>query len=347
MNARRSILEIVLVGIIWIVFLIVIPSSFSVEWPVEFWYRQCFFGLLLTVVYLINRDLLMPRILDKGNVAGYVMAVAGLILGILVLVFFFEKLIGLPKLIHELFNDDEPYDPSKHRRRFDFSGFLLILFNFSIGIIVHLFRRSQQEAELRRELEKLQATTELSYLKAQINPHFFFNTLNNIYALTEMNVQASREALLKLSSMMRYVLYEEKNKQTSVAEEIRFIENYIELMKLRLTSRVHLNFDRPENPPELSVAPMILLPFVENAFKHGVSGRVSTEITITIRLAGSMLHFRVENTIVPRTAEDHDASGIGIANTRRRLELLYPGKHHFEFGPKGDTFIADMSIDLS
>lgn len=347
MKTTRNILELIIISIIWVVILFVLPNNFAVEWPAEFWYRQGFFGVLLIATYVLNRDVLMPRLLDRGRVIVYILIMVGMIAAILMAVFYFDQLSGLSRLLHELFRPDEPFDPERHARRFDFPRMLLVIFNFSLSIIIYLFRRSQQEAELRRELEKLQATTELSYLKAQINPHFFFNTLNNIYALTEMNVKAAQEALLKLSAMMRYVLYEGKTREATIEEEVRFIENYIELMKLRLSQRVKLQFDRPEQPPSLPVAPMILLPFVENAFKHGVSGTLPTEIRIAISVSGSTLHFRVENTIVPRNGEDHEASGIGIANTRRRLELIYPGKHRFEFGPEGNTFIVDMSVDLS
>lgn len=348
MDRKRPAMELGLVALLWVLLLTLPPLGYNVDWPTVFWVKQIFFATLLTSVYYLNKQYLLPGLFSQNKYRRYVLVALVIVALTLVLMQVFEWQIGLPRKMHELFRPDEPFNPERrYRWRFDYSGFLLLLIDFSMGVIIYLIQKTQEEASRRRELEKLQISTELSYLKAQINPHFFFNTLNNIYALTSLNVDASREALLKLSSMMRYVIYERKTKTTSLSEEIEFIENYIELMKLRMSKRVTVVFNRPENPPELSIAPMILLPFVENAFKHGVSSKDNTNISIDISLSGSRLEFKVENTKVIRENESHEKStGIGISNTRRRLELLYPDKHHFELDDQGDTFSVLLRIDL-
>lgn len=345
MYKRKIGFELGIVALFWVLLLTLIPVSFAIEWPMEFWYKQLFFAFLLTVAYYINKRFLLPRFFDENKFGLYAFYIIISVVFILAAVIAFESFIGLPEKMHQLFRPDKPFDPSR-RRWFDYGSLVLVLFDFSVGLIVHLLKKSQLETERRRELEKLQVSTELSYLKAQINPHFFFNTLNNIYALTSMDIAASQKALLKLSSLMRYVIYEGDTRQSTLAEEINFLENYIELMKLRLSKRVKVIFNKPEEPGDKVIAPMILLPFVENAFKHGVSSSQPTEIIISIKISNGILQFDVTNSIVPKSANDYEGHGIGISNTRRRLNLIYPDAHHFEVTENEDTFHVSLSINL-
>ncbi|RZK30874.1 MAG: sensor histidine kinase, partial [Hymenobacter sp.] len=182
------------------------------------------------------------------------------------------------------------------------------------------------------ELERRQVATELSLLKAQINPHFFFNTLNNIYALTLLDGERARAALHRLSRMMRYVLYETTAGHTRLSQEISFLRDYIELMHLRLTDQVQVVFEAPTDPaaPDPYIAPMLFQPYVENAFKHGVSALTPSCITISLRQpSAQQVEMCVRNTLLPvrPNADADEPGGIGLANTQRRLDLLYPGRH--------------------
>ncbi|MCA6074676.1 sensor histidine kinase [Fulvivirga sedimenti] len=346
MLQRKKGFEYVSVGILWVLILTLTPNSVDVNWPVEFWYRQLFLALLLTVGYILHSQYLLPKLLDRNKFLIYGLSVIGVITAILLLVHFFEDQIELPRRMHELFRPEKPYNPENRRGPFDFTSFFLILFDLSLGVIIFLVRKQQNEQEIRKELEQLQVRTELSYLKAQINPHFFFNTLNNIYALTSIDVEASRTAILKLSAMMRYVIYDGDSQHATVSDEINFIENYIELMKLRLSKKVTLKFTKPSGTYDQPIAPMLLLPFVENAFKHGISSTVASEVIITIQLTGNVLDLYVENPIFPKSGEQHEEHGIGIANTRRRLELLYPSRYNFEIDDKDNTFKVSLQIEL-
>ncbi len=346
MIQRRTGIEYLSIGLLWVLVLSLTPMSFDVSWPPEFWYRQFFFAFLLTLAYYMHARFFLPYLLDRNKFLFYALSVFGIITAVLLLVHFFEDQVELPRKMHELFRPEKPYNPANRRGPFDFTDFFLILFDLSLGVIVFLVRKRQNEQEIRKELQQLQVRTELSYLKAQINPHFFFNTLNNIYALTSIDVEASRTALLKLSAMMRYVIYEGESRKTTVSDEISFIENYIELMKLRLSKKVTLKFTKPAEASNLPIAPMLLLPFVENAFKHGISSTATSEIIITIQITGTTLDLYVENPIFPKTGEQHEQHGIGIANTRRRLELLYPNQYNFEIDDKDNTFKVSLQIQL-
>src|SRR5580698_6267334 len=141
-------------------------------------------------------------------------------------------------------------------------------------------------------------SSELSFLKAQINPHFFFNTLNNIYALTLVNADTSRKAIHQLSRMMRYVLYDTQNSTTLLSQEVAFIKDYISLMQLRLTDVVKIDFKSPGALKDLAIAPMIFLPFIENAFKHGVSATQPSNINIAVKQNNNTIELEVVNTII-------------------------------------------------
>ncbi|WBO84874.1 sensor histidine kinase [Hymenobacter yonginensis] len=198
-----------------------------------------------------------------------------------------------------------------------------------LGTSVAAVQRGQRETALRQALEQEKLLTELSWLKAQINPHFFFNTLNNIYSLTLLDGSQAREAIHRLSRMMRYVLYENQNATTTLSQEVQFVRDYLDLMQLRLTDNVTVEFTLPQPLHEVAIAPMLLLTFIENAFKHGVSTEAPSRIRIALRQpTAHTLEVLVENSVfVDRPVALDENSGIGLTNTRRRLALLYPDRH--------------------
>jgi LytS/YehU family sensor histidine kinase len=213
--------------------------------------------------------------------------------------------------------------------RFDLVTMLITLLVLGIATAFTVVQHWQREAQLRVQIDQQRTEAELSLLKAQINPHFFFNTLNNIYSLTLIDGERARAALHRLSRMMRYVLYDTAAGHAQLSQEVAFIQDYITLMQLRLTDRVQVVFEHPEPVREVLIAPMILLPFVENAFKHGVAATQASRIIINLRQpAADRLEIEVRNTLVPRASTDLAGSnGIGLVNTRRRLDLLYPGRY--------------------
>jgi sensor histidine kinase YesM len=207
----------------------------------------------------------------------------------------------------------------------------------------------QKDNQERKELEKDKVTSELSFLKAQIHPHFFFNTLNNIYVLTEVDPKLAGEAIHQLSKMMRYLLYDTQQGDNMLSQEIAFVKNYISLMKLRLTDVVKIDIHTPGNLQDMPLAPMIFLPFVENAFKHGISATRQSYINITICQKGKLLELSVNNSIMMDNLESLDTnSGIGLVNTRRRLDLLYPGKYKLDINEAktATEFNVHLVLDL-
>jgi sensor histidine kinase YesM len=194
----------------------------------------------------------------------------------------------------------------------------------------------------RTRKEKLQA--ELSYLKAQINPHFLFNTLNSIYALAIDKSDHTATAVVKLSGMMRYVLSEAHRDLVSLQKELEYISGYIELQRLRLDDSVQLHFAITGEVRDLRIAPLILIPFVENAFKYGVNPEEDSNISIGIDITGDELHLSVLNHKV--TVQPAEESGLGISNTRHRLSLLYPGQHDLHISDTPESFFVSLNMKL-
>lgn len=198
-----------------------------------------------------------------------------------------------------------------------------------LGTSMAALQRGQREVLLRQALEQEKLSTELSWLKAQINPHFFFNTLNNIYSLTLLDGEQAREAIHRLSRMMRYVLYDTQAGSAPLSQEVQFLQDYLDLMQLRLTDNVTVEFEAPQPLQDAPIAPLILLTFVENAFKHGVSTVDPSRIRISLQQpTPQTLKVTVQNSVFEdRPVALDENSGIGLTNTRRRLELLYPNRH--------------------
>ncbi len=219
-----------------------------------------------------------------------------------------------------------------------------------VGTSITAIQKWQKDKQKREELEKDKVTSELSFLKAQINPHFFFNTLNNIYALTQVDANEAGKAIHQLSRMMRYLLYGTQQGHTMLSQEIAFVKDYISLMQLRLTGAVKITIDTPMQLLDMPMAPMMLLPFVENAFKHGVSATRQSHIDILVLQRSSVLDLTVKNSIIKDNNVSLDTnSGIGLVNTRRRLDLLYPGKYTLDINElnTGNEYTVHLILDLS
>jgi len=241
---------------------------------------------------------------------------------------------------------DHGRPPFREMHLFNYMGSALFLIFLSIGMRV-LERHSQTE-KLQKELEREKLDSELAFLKNQISPHFFFNTLNNIYSLISINAEDSQKAVLKLSKLMRYLLYDSEHGDTKLSNEIDFMTNYIDLMKLRMNDKIRLSVAFPEKYVDVNIPPLIFIPFIENAFKHGISYREKSFIDISMTSVENSLSFRCTNSIV-RTREESEPghSGIGMENVTKRLNLLFPGKHDLKINKSDREFEVLLQINLA
>lgn len=235
--------------------------------------------------------------------------------------------------------------PHRNNRMWYFPGsyaiFILVL---TVGTCIVLLQEWLKIEQKKDEIEHEKINTELSFLKSQVNPHFFFNTLNNIYSLAVIGSEQTAPAIMKLSSIMRYILSETQTNLVPLQNEIDFITNFIDLQSVRLTDKVKVNFKAEGDIEPIQIAPLLFIPFIENAFKYGISTKEKTVIEIYMLAANNKLSFTVSNTIV-KTIKG-ETTGIGINNVKRRLELLYPDKHDLRVEEQNNQFIVHLDIEL-
>lgn len=222
----------------------------------------------------------------------------------------------------------------------------LLLMGMNLG--VKLYFKTQEDREQQERLEKQDLERQLEYLRYQVNPHFFMNTLNNIHALVDINPERAKTTIVELSKMMRYILYEGDKKYIPVQREALFLKNYIELMRLRYSSRVSINLDIPEMMPDVMLPPLLLIIFVENAFKHGVSYAAPSFIDIKVEVTQDKLKFRCRNSRQEeKPDEKKKKGGVGLANARRRLDLLFPNQYSLEIKENDKEYDVQLEIPLS
>jgi LytS/YehU family sensor histidine kinase len=228
-----------------------------------------------------------------------------------------------------------------------FQQFVNLFFFVVITSSLKFLRGFLQKQELLMKLEKEQLKTELSLLKAQVNPHFLFNTLNNLYGLIlqNENLQAA-DITLKLSDLMRYLLESSKTERISLQKEIKFLEDYLVLEKIRLSAQADIRFVVYGLEKDIFVAPLLFIPFVENAFKHGLQSISESSFAhFSLSIQGNELYFEAHNS-VGKTIENQAKSGTGLDNLRKRLALIYPTKHFLEIEEKENSFKVTLQISL-
>ncbi len=234
---------------------------------------------------------------------------------------------------------------------------ILLTGTYLISLLSSVFyftKESYQSKEEKLNIEKQKNTLELKFkevqlqlLKEQIHPHFIFNMMNNLYALVNVDTELSREVIVRLADLLDYMLYECNTEQVELSNEIKFINNYIELEKIRHDENFNVKTDFPKNVSGVKVAPLILFPFVENAFKHGLKQTSNDFIYMKLTMASLQVQFNIKNNIhhtTSTTAGAQKSKGIGLKNVRERLELIYQNKYELEISRNNDIFEANLKI---
>ncbi|MFN8340419.1 MAG: histidine kinase [Cyclobacteriaceae bacterium] len=221
-----------------------------------------------------------------------------------------------------------------------------ILLVFAISTILRFSMDIAALERSRQERETMALKSELGLLRSQISPHFMFNVLNSLAALARKKSDLLETVIIKLSSLMRYMLYEAGEARVNLETEMEYLQSYIDLQKLRFDETVHVSIDVQVQSSGLQIEPMLLIPFVENAFKHGTGVLRNPEIQVSAMVRANTLVFHVRNRFDPATASTDSAHGIGLQNVRRRLELLYPDRFELTAGSDGDWFTVSLALNL-
>lgn len=315
----------------------------------EFQFLKLMF-VIISVFYL-NYFVFIPNLLSKRKIWDYVLS----LVGILVLAFFFIYLTELP------FYDSLPFPDFDNIEN---SGYLVIPppnpVTLSLGIvllsIVSLAVSTgirgthewfKQENQI-KEIENKKLIAELSYLKAQMNPHFFFNTLNGIYALARQKSDKTPEVIMMLSILMRYVIYDANAPRVPLKKEVAHIRNFIDLQKMRLSEIVRIDYKVTGNTKDILIEPLLFTALVENAFKHGIDYTKESTIRVLLEIQDKELHFFVSNPMVikKRNIGAELDKGIGLDNIKKRLQLLYPGRHKLTIVEKDSIYSVELKIML-
>ncbi len=288
-------------------------------------------SILLVPLFFINTQVLINRILKKNGYGLYVLS-----LTLLAGLFFFLSYFGR-KIILE---------PRMWERQNIWFILFPILFVAAVstgyGLIIYLI---EQEKDRRQEHEE-RMKSELSFLRSQISPHFIFNILNSIVYLIRSKSDMAEQVTIKLSEIMRYMLYYTPSDQVLLSQELEYVDNYIELQKIRFEEDVKIDLAIHGNPGQQRIEPMLIIPFIENAFKHGVGLIMDPFIDVRIDIDGSSFYLTVRNKKSTIDTKDK-ASGIGLPNVRRRLELLYPDKHTLKVEEDDRYFQIMLNLELS
>ena len=296
----------------------------------------------LLIFYYSNTHILIPRLLTKRKWLWYILVVIGLL-------FLF---LFLHRMLDDIVRSEMPekirlrMDRRRSSYLYPFTPSTAVFFLvFTVSTCTRVIQEWLGIERKKQEIENEKLATELSFLKTQINPHFLFNTLNNIYSLAMVKSEATADAVLKLSSIMRYVLSETKHDTVPLDKEIQFVKHYIELQKVRLTDKVSIEFNVEGETEGKQIAPLLLIPFVENAFKYGVSTKENSKLLFELKTDAEKIYFNATNDKITYDKGHENNTGIGLKNTKRRLELLYPGKHTLNVLQQDKQFIVNLILE--
>ena len=296
------------------------------------------------VIFIIHNYLLAPRLMLRRHYKAYVLCDIALIILVFWIVYLYEE-----RLSDHLALQGTPEAVDAYRKA-SFSN-LEIYWNVVLGFFmtgantgIKLIYQSMRDEQMMEERKRQNLQAEMDYLKYQINPHFFMNTLNNIHALIDIDTECAKSAVIELSKMMRYVLYDSGRELIPLNKDLQFLQNYIELMRIRYTDTVDIRVEYPHDLPEqVSIPPLLLIVFVENAFKHGISYNRPSFIRLTVAYTEG----RVRCTVVNSRhggARQH-GPGIGLENVRKRLALIYGEENYsLEIREEEDTYTVNLII---
>ena len=297
-------------------------------------------NLALITIFYLNFSVFLPRFYLKGKVWQYFFAVFSTygifqMLGYFLRTYIFTRVFKIPA-----------EESITHVSILLSSIFFVLMWAASSGFrLGEEWRRAENQ---RRETERRRLEAELTLLKSQINPHFLLNSLNNLYALALTQPDKTPEAILKLSEMVAYILHECDQPEVPLARDLKFIQNYLALQRMRLPPNVNLLVEMPERIPDLHIEPMILITFVENAFKHGLTTKEPCTIQVSVRIRGNQLSLEVINPVIAgKSRQKDEVPGIGIANTTQRLHHNYPEKHALTLHNDGRTHQVSLELNLS
>lgn len=363
--------ESIIITFFWLIFfsspLLLGQFEDQINWDHVF--RKWFDYLPLFLLFFVNRFILLPKLFLRNKRLLYIIITSGLIFIMTTYSYVNEPSNRSnlnPNRIEQELGPNSPNHrekpPPANRSEMEKSPppqgrslprpippylslfiFSVLIISFDTGIWVS-FRLVETERE-KAKLEKENVGTQLAFLRNQLNPHFFMNTLNNIHALVDINSEEAKESIIQLSKLMRHLLYDSEIQEIPVHKEFEFIQSYVDLMKLRFSDKVKINLVFPEQIPEKSIPPLLFTSFVENAFKHGISYEHSSFIDIVFSFSSKNLTFEIKNSNLS-VQDEYEPSGIGIENSQKRLALIYGDNYSLKIDDTKKEYFVQLTIPI-
>ena len=293
------------------------------------------FNLILATEFYLNAFFLIPKVLKK-NIGLYFLLLTGSFV-VLNLILIYTR----PYFPEPIF----PGMPLHHQ-----PGRFLVIFpllSITAGSFAYHYLADQFKIiNKKKDIDNASLISELAFLRSQISPHFIFNVINSAVALSRLNPKAVEPTLIQLAKLLRYMLYVTDEEKVTLHQKEDYLRSYIDLQQLRFRDQVKISFSSDIKAPEKTIEPMLLIPFVENAFKHGTGDIEAPSIAVTLFADDKNLRFSVQNVYNPVETDKDTASGIGLNNVKRRLELLYPGKHNLYINKNEQAYIVMLQLEL-
>ena len=295
-------------------------------------------------LYFVSFYLLIPRFFEKGKIVKFILAVIGAI-ALSNVLYIRNMVFGDPKM------PENPDAQFLEIAKIGMNVFMSVMLSLDLGVIAasmlhRSYIRAHRKAMALQEEKQKTTEAELVWLKNQLNPHFLFNSLNNISSLTHIDPDQAQEAIAQLSDLLRYALYESQKPLVPLVGEVEFMQNYIAMMKLRCSDKTEVVEDFQIGTGHEQIAPLLFVSFIENAFKHGTSSNLKSRICVSLQVRDGKIIFECRNTNLPKDQTDHSGSGIGLENTRRRLDLCYPNRYSWEQKVKNEEYYIKIEILL-
>jgi two-component system LytT family sensor kinase len=288
------------------------------------------FHLYIVGLFYFNAYILVPHALYRKSVVFYIVTMLSFV-------------FAAGGLIYTTTSMNHPHH-HHHYSSFFFGAVFPGLFVCAVSTSYRIIADRLRSEQFLQEKENEHLKTELSFLRSQVSPHFMFNVLNNIVSLARKKSDLVEGTVIQLSHLMRYMLYESDESKVSLVKEIEYLRSYVDLQMMRFGNDVKVTFDAENSAPLIFIEPMLLIPFVENAFKHGLGMIEHPEITIFLRSTEKELVFQVKNKVGSQTKATAEGSGIGLQNVKRRLNLLYGENHRLVISESPGTFVVDLNL---
>jgi two-component system, LytTR family, sensor kinase len=311
-------------------------------------YKLIINNVILALIFYFNAYVVYPKVFIKKGLGIYLLTALAIIILLILLSKYIDSQLFTEKKYWDKIKKGSSHGMSRRWMNWYFTNTLTYLFIMGISFSYRIILDNNRQEKTRKEREHETLKTELTFLRSQVSPHFMFNVLNTLVSLARKKSDLIEPSLIQLSNLMRYMLYESNDEKISLAQEVEYLRSYIDLQMLRFGDDVQIELHIAKDLEDYTIEPMLLISFVENAFKHGIGMIEDPVIKVFLSVDKSQhwLDFKVENDVSPEEGSKDKSSGIGLINMKRRLDLLYKDSYLLETAQNANIFVSILKLKL-